>query len=103
VHARQIKLGGIMVLSLCRLVGPVQELKSLGGFKNIRKVCLWEGHTLEIDETCYDWGTVYEVECETDQPHAVRDQLGEYLTGNGIGFKYNTNTKFMNFVNRTLD
>ena len=37
---------------LCSMAPEVAELKGLGGFKNIRKVCNWEGFTLEIDETC---------------------------------------------------
>lgn len=25
----------------------------------------WNNHVLELDETKYDWGTLYELECET--------------------------------------
>lgn len=81
----------------------VTELKGLGGFKNIRKVCNWEGFTLEIDETIYDWGTVYEVECETDKPVYLRDSLADWLEKQSIEYKFNTSTKFQNFVNKTLD
>ncbi len=43
----------------------VSELKSLGGFKNVRSDYDWEGFKLELDETKFDWGTVYEIEVET--------------------------------------
>ena len=43
----------------------VTELKSLGGFKNVRSDYDWEGFKLELDETKFDWGTVYEIEVET--------------------------------------
>eukprot|EP01025_Chloroclados_australasicus_P034522 TRINITY_DN3526_c0_g1_i2.p1 TRINITY_DN3526_c0_g1~~TRINITY_DN3526_c0_g1_i2.p1 ORF type:complete len:214 (+),score=36.38 TRINITY_DN3526_c0_g1_i2:333-974(+) len=81
----------------------VSELKCLGGFKNVRKEITWEGELLELDETRYDWGTVHEIECETSQPEAVRDKLQEFLKEKDIEFKWNTTTKFANFINRTLD
>jgi hypothetical protein len=37
----------------------------MGGFKNQREVFTWEGETLEVDETKYEHGTLYEIECET--------------------------------------
>jgi hypothetical protein len=37
----------------------------LGGFENQRQEYAWQGHTLELDETRYEWGTLYELECET--------------------------------------
>ena len=43
----------------------VKGLTYLGGFKNVRDVFGWNGLQVEIDETKYDWGTVYELECET--------------------------------------
>ena len=75
----------------------------MGGFKNIRKVVPWRGETLEIDETRYDWGTVHEIECETNEPEDVRAKLSEFLKEHDIGFKYNTSTKFQNFINKTLE
>ncbi len=41
------------------------ELVSLGGFKNVRSDFDFEGVKLELDETQFDWGTVYEIEVET--------------------------------------
>ena len=47
----------------------VTKLKCLGGFKNNRRVYEWRGHTLELDETLFEWGTCYELELETVSPH----------------------------------
>lgn len=53
-----------LVLAVCSKLG-VQSLVSLGGFKNVRQDFSWEGFKLELDETQFDWGTVYEIEVET--------------------------------------
>ena len=37
----------------------------MGGFRNRRQEYSWEGETLELDETYFDHGTLYEIECET--------------------------------------
>ena len=47
---------------------PDSGLVCLGGFRNVRQVFTWEGFTLELDETGYEWGTVYEIEVETTEP-----------------------------------
>lgn len=81
----------------------VQELVCLGGFKNTRNVYAWEGQVLELDETCYEWGTLYELECETSEPMALRDKLGAFLKDAGVQYSYSTTTKFANFIRRTLE
>ena len=43
----------------------ITELKCLGGFKNNRTVLDWSDNVIELDETLYEWGTVYEIELET--------------------------------------
>jgi hypothetical protein len=43
----------------------LQELVCLGGFDNSRQEISWQGYTLELDETKYPWGTLYELEAET--------------------------------------
>ena len=43
----------------------MSDLKCLGGFRNVRSDFDWEGFKLELDETQFDWGTVYEIEVET--------------------------------------
>eukprot|EP01025_Chloroclados_australasicus_P019120 TRINITY_DN2029_c0_g1_i1.p1 TRINITY_DN2029_c0_g1~~TRINITY_DN2029_c0_g1_i1.p1 ORF type:complete len:198 (+),score=21.93 TRINITY_DN2029_c0_g1_i1:265-858(+) len=78
-------------------------LVSLGGFKNIRHVHHWEGLDLEVDETQYNWGTMYEIECESSEPEIVKQKLEGFLQDNNIDFGYTNKTKFANFVNKTLD
>jgi uncharacterized protein YjbK len=60
-----------MVLSGRRY--QLTALVALGGFTNIRQEATWRGHTLELDETSYPWGTLYELECETVSWGAVVD------------------------------
>ena len=43
----------------------MSELVALGGFRNVRQDFDWEGAKLELDETQFEWGTVYEIEVET--------------------------------------
>ncbi len=64
---------------LVRRKHGVTKLKCLGGFKNNRRVYEWRGHTLELDETMFEWGTCYELELETVSSHlsnAVRPLCG---------------------------
>lgn len=57
------------VLHLCCLLRcstyNLTELVCMGGFNNTRQEVSWEGFTLELDETKYPWGTLYELEAET--------------------------------------
>ena len=64
IHTVQITRGLELWQLGCRKY-DVSELKSLGGFKNVRSDYDWEGFKLELDETKFDWGTVYEIEVET--------------------------------------
>lgn len=96
-------------------------MKCLGGFKNVRDVYAWNGHQIELDETKYDWGTLYEIECETVSaflslmldvvlkdwylqvdPESMKAKLETLLKGHGITYEYSKVTKFKNFINRTL-
>ena len=43
----------------------IHSLVCLGGFRNLRQEYAWEGLTLELDETFFKQGTLYEIECET--------------------------------------
>jgi hypothetical protein len=59
-----------MFIPWCVLPPPCRQYKlssliCLGGFNNLRKEFAWQGYTLELDATSYDWGTLYEIECET--------------------------------------
>jgi uncharacterized protein YjbK len=78
-------------------------LTSLGGFKNLRSVYKWKGYTLEIDETSYPWGTIFEIECETDAPEEMKHQLSDFLNLHSISFSDSTKSKFANFVDKTLE
>ena len=79
-------------------------LRCLGGFRNVRKEFDWtDGLLIELDETQFEWGTVYEVECETTNPDRIKPLLEAALTQGGARFQYSKVTKFQNFVNRTLE
>ncbi|XP_077237988.1 triphosphate tunnel metalloenzyme 3-like [Tasmannia lanceolata] len=69
----------------------------LGGFRNVRVVYDWEGLKLELDESQYDFGTSYEIECESADPEMVKKKLEEFLTGNGIPYSYSKLSKFAVF------
>lgn len=65
---------GVMLIAkvlfcLCRAMlcskYNLTELVCMGGFNNTRQEVSWEGFTLELDETKYPWGTLYELEAET--------------------------------------
>lgn len=42
-----------------------EGLVLIGGFNNLRSVYSWKGNILELDQTSYPWGSMYEIECET--------------------------------------
>lgn len=75
----------------------IQDFVCFGGFRNVRNVFLWEGLTLELDETQFDFGTLYEIECETTDPHRARALLEEFLHHHGIPFSYSVMSKFAIF------
>lgn len=81
----------------------VSGLKALGGFKNLRQEYNWEGLVIELDQTMYEWGTLFEVECETVEPEVVKPKLEAMLQGAGISYSYSTVSKFANFRNKTLN
>lgn len=91
------------IITDLRAATGVQALKPLGGFRNTRQVIDWEGHTLELDETVFEHGTLYEIECETSEPEALRDRLEAFLNGVGVPYSYSGTTKFANFIKKTLD
>lgn len=97
---------------IARRLGSEYGLRSLvclGGFDNLRREYAWSPagsngrqFTLELDSTAYPWGTLYELECETDQPEALRSELESLLASNGVAYEYSKTSKFANFINRTL-
>ncbi|XAR50518.1 Adenosinetriphosphatase [Bertholletia excelsa] len=72
-------------------------LVCLGGFRNVRNVYDWEGLKLELDETIYDFGTRFEIECESRDPERAKKLLEDFLEGNGIGYSYSDMSKFAIF------
>lgn len=74
----------------------------LGGFRNVRAVYEWEGLKLELDETQYDFGTSYEIECESADPEVAKKLLEAFLQKNGIPYKYSEVSKFAVFRSRKL-
>lgn len=69
----------------------------LGGFKNVRQVFDWNGLKLELDETLYEFGTSYEVECESKEPERDKLLIEGLLKDNGIQFEYSKANKFAVF------
>lgn len=78
------------------------ELVCIGGFRNVRKEFAFEGHTLELDETRFGHGTVFEIEVESADPEPLKAKLEAFLKENGIEFEYSATTKFANYINKTL-
>ncbi|XP_075664222.1 triphosphate tunnel metalloenzyme 3-like isoform X2 [Castanea sativa] len=75
----------------------VSGLVCLGGFRNVRSVYDWQGLKIEVDETNFDFGTCYEVECETADPERDKKLIERFLEENGIGFEYSQVSKFAVF------
>ncbi|XP_020579358.1 triphosphate tunel metalloenzyme 3 [Phalaenopsis equestris] len=70
----------------------------LGGFRNVRGVYGWkEGLTLELDETRYDFGASYELECETGEPEKAKEMLEGFLLEKGVEYSYSKASKFAVF------
>ncbi|KAK1661791.1 hypothetical protein QYE76_049950 [Lolium multiflorum] len=75
----------------------------LGGFRNTRGVYeLQEGEgprlVLELDETHFDFGTNYELECETAEPDQAKEVLERLLTVAGVPYEYSRSNKFGCFM-----
>jgi adenylate cyclase class IV len=69
----------------------------LGGFGNVRDVYDWKGLKLEVDETKYEFGTCYEIECESDDPDGAKHLLEGFLNQNGVNYSYSQVSKFATF------
>ena len=77
-------------------------LSYLGGFSNKRLVYDWREYTLEVDQTSYPWGSMFEIECETDKPEALKESLEALLAEHNIPFADSKRSKFQNFIMKTL-
>ncbi|GAB2293643.1 hypothetical protein Dimus_027855 [Dionaea muscipula] len=69
-------------------VGVFGKLVCLGGFRNVRNVYEWKGLRLEVDETLFDFGVNYEIECECDEPVVAMRLIEELLVNNEISDIY---------------
>ncbi|KAL0401176.1 UNVERIFIED_CONTAM: Triphosphate tunnel metalloenzyme 3 [Sesamum latifolium] len=72
----------------------VKRFVGLGGFRNVRNVHKWKGVKLDVDEAKYEFGEMYEVECETSEPERVKKMIEEFFTENGIHYSYSVMSKF---------
>ncbi|OWM65958.1 triphosphate tunnel metalloenzyme 3-like isoform X2 [Punica granatum] len=93
------KLGSVKnrILKKCEDEFGVKGFVGLGVFANVRDVIDWKGLKLEVDETNYDFGTSYEIECESSDPEGAKKLLEEYLKENEIEYKYSEASKFAVF------
>nr|XP_043628118.1 triphosphate tunnel metalloenzyme 3 isoform X1 [Erigeron canadensis]XP_043628119.1 triphosphate tunnel metalloenzyme 3 isoform X2 [Erigeron canadensis] len=69
----------------------------LGGFKNLRNVYEWKGLMIELDETSFEFGTLYEIECESSEPEKAKGLIEEFLKENGVEYSYSVASKFAIF------
>ncbi|KAI4335639.1 hypothetical protein L6164_014271 [Bauhinia variegata] len=69
----------------------------LGGFRNLRNVYEWKDLKLEVDETDFGFGTLYEIECESADPEGAKHLLEDFLKENGIEYSYSQVSKFAIF------
>ncbi|KAG4930096.1 hypothetical protein AAZX31_17G104600 [Glycine max] len=98
--AEPAKLGSVESRVLKRVqeeFGTEKGLVGLGGFGNLRSVYDWKGLKLEVDETSFDFGTLYEIECESSDPERAKRLLEEFLKENEINYSYSTASKFAIF------
>ncbi|XP_050214041.1 triphosphate tunnel metalloenzyme 3 isoform X2 [Mercurialis annua] len=96
------KLGSIesRIIKRCREecgVGSETGFVCLGGFENLRDVYEWNGFKLEVDETKFEFGVCFEVECETDKPEEAKIEIEAFLKENGIDYKDSEMSKFAIF------
>jgi adenylate cyclase class IV len=96
------KLGSVDSKILRRVkeeFGVVSEngFLGLGDFRNVRNVYDWKGLKLEVDETDFDFGTLFEIECESADPEEAKLLLEEFLKENGIDYSYSVASKFAIF------
>lgn len=75
----------------------IESFVGLGGFKNVRNVYAWNEVKLEVDEVNYEFGDMYEIECESVEPERVKGIITDFLKENGIEFSDSIKSKFAIF------
>lgn len=92
-----------VIEKLKEFVGTIPGgLVSLGSFFNLRREYVWRGHLLELDQTSFPWGTLYEIEAETSKPEELKQELEAILTQHDIPYSYSVKSKYANFIEKTL-
>ncbi|KAK4791788.1 hypothetical protein SAY86_032201 [Trapa natans] len=93
------KLGPLYsrILKRCKDEFGVKDFVGLGGFANVRDVFNWKGLKLEVDKTKFNFGTCFEIECETSDPERAKNMLEEFLKENGVEYKNSEASKFAVF------
>ncbi|KAK7388584.1 hypothetical protein VNO78_23405 [Psophocarpus tetragonolobus] len=94
------KLGSVESRVLGRVkeeFGTEKGFVALGGFGNVRNLYDWKGLKLEVDETMFEFGTLYEIECESADPEGAKRLLEEFLKENQINYSYSIASKFAIF------
>lgn len=95
----------LLLLDDCRIIQRVKSEYAigeegfvlLGGFRNLRGVYEWRGFKLELDETHFDFGRCFEIECESSEPEMAKNLIEELLISNGIPYTYSKVSKFAIF------
>lgn len=85
------------VLGRVRREFGVEGFVGLGGFRNVRNVFDWKGVKLEVDEVKYEFGDMYEVECESVEPEKVKGMIEEFFKENGVEYEDSVMSKFAIF------
>ncbi|KAL6585644.1 Triphosphate tunnel metalloenzyme 3 [Orobanche minor] len=75
----------------------IKGFVGLGGFMNVRNVYEWNGVKLEVDEVKYEFGDMYEVECESVDPERVKLMIEAFFKENGIEYSDSVMSKFAIF------
>lgn len=75
------------LLCCCHSTQGITSLVCLGGFENQRRVYAWQQETIELDETKFEWGTLYEIECETVS-HTVEMSKENFLPWSDVAVSW---------------
>jgi uncharacterized protein YjbK len=79
-----------------------RDIAITGHFENKRSHFQWNQLDLELDETTYDFGKAYELECEHVEPTKIQKVLEELFKEHGIEFGYSKRSKFGNMKAREV-
>ena len=85
------------------LYPSMEHLKCLGGFDNLRREFTWENHKLELDHTSYEFGDLFEIEIETNEPELIKQKLCKLLQENNVDYAESAKSKFARFITKKLE